>query len=138
VIDAASFALMLGAASSNGASLLIAGGVAYLLGPPIAHVASGHPAHAAGSLGLRALGGGLATGIVLVDLLSHPCDGEPSCRHDPSTGLTLATLALLAAAAVDDAWLAREDIETHPEQTALRAGIALGPGRASLSIGARF
>jgi len=129
---------MIGGVASDNGSTLLAGGVGYVLGAPIAHLANGYPSHAAGSLGIRVLSGGIATGAVLMDILSHPCDGEPSCQHYPSAGLALATVTLLAGAAIDDAWLARTSVKTQLEHASVQPGIAFGPNLAFLSLGGRF
>jgi hypothetical protein len=136
-IDAGAFALMLGGAASNNGSLLIAGGAGFMLGAPIVHLANRRSSGALASLGLRVLGGGLATGIVMADVLSHPCDGEPSCQHDSSTAVALGAIALLGTALIDDLWLAREEGAGAAPRTSAKLGAAIvvGPQLALFSLG---
>lgn len=137
-IDAASLALMVAGVAANRESLLVAGGVGYLLGAPIAHWASAQPGHSAASLGIRVLGGGIATGAMLIDFLSHPCDGEPSCQHSLSTGLAVASISLLSAMLVDDVWLARDRTTRDSEGARLGVGLSVGPDLRGVSIGGTF
>lgn len=118
--------------------MFLLGGAGYVLGAPVAHLIGGHPSHAAASLGIRVLGSGIATGALLSDALSHRCDGEPSCQHYPVAGLALATVTLLAASAIDDAWVARERVAARPQSASLGAGLALAPNLAFLSVGGPF
>jgi hypothetical protein len=131
-----SFALLASGVSFDDGSALIPAAAVYALGAPIVHLANRHPSRALASLGIRVLGGGLAAGALLLDVLAHPCDGEPSCHHYPSAGLALGAVALLGAVLIDDAWLARED-QTTPRPTGARldAGVVLGPNLAFLSLG---
>jgi hypothetical protein len=135
--DTLALAAMLGGGASNDASLLVLGAAGYLLGAPISYLAQGHSKHALGSLGLRALAGGVATGAVMMEVLGHPCDGEPSCHHAPTTGLAVGALALIAAAVVDDAVLARERPAPTPEPRATFTPI-VGPRLALLSVTGAF
>ena len=137
-VDAASLVLMVAGVAANKESLLVAGGVGYLLGAPIAHWANGQPAHSAASLGIRALGGGIATGAMLIDFLSHPCDGEQSCQHSLSAGLAVASVALLSAILVDDVWLARDRTTRGSEGARLGVGLAVGSDLRGMSIGGTF
>ena len=138
VADGVSLGLMVSGVVAKNESMLFVGGAGYALGGPIAHLINGHPSRAAASVGIRVLGGGLATGSVLMDILSHPCDGEPSCRHYPSAGFALAAVALLAAGAVDDVWLAQESASARPERASVGAAIALDRKLAFLSLSGRF
>jgi hypothetical protein len=137
--DTLALAAMLGGGASNDSTLLLLGAAGYWLGAPISYLVQGHPRHALGSLGLRALAGGVATGAVFMDVLGHPCDGEPSCHHAPTTGLAVGALVLIAAAVVDDAVLARER-PAPPAPTATPAPVALvlGPRLALLSVAGTF
>ena len=135
--DTLALAAMLGGGVSNDSSLLLLGATGYLLGAPISYLVLGHPRHALGSVGLRVLAGGVATGAVLMDVLGHPCDGEPSCHHAPTTGLVVGATVLIAAAVVDDAVLAREEPAPPPGPRATFTPI-VGPRLALLSVAGTF
>ena len=124
--------------SAESAPLMVLGLAGYALGAPINHLAHGHPGRALASFGLRTLAAGAATGVVLADVLNHPCDGEPSCRHNIGASVALATALVLTGMIVDHAWLARERVPAPPPRATLTPGLALGPGLAAVSLGGTF
>jgi len=136
--DVISFALIAGGGSGNNAGLLMLGAAGYGLGAPINHLANGHPQRALESLGIRLLGGVAAVGVFMLDVLSHPCDGEPSCHHTPSVGLAAGAVLLLAAATVDDALLARELTAAPRPGATLAPAVVVGSSSAFVSLGGSF
>jgi hypothetical protein len=129
-----------GGGAANSPELLSLGAAGFAFGSPINHLAQGHPGCAAGSFGLRVLGGGAATGVLLLDLLSHPCDGEPSCHHAPALGLAGAALVLIATMVIDDAVLARAPAPTpaRPARATVAPAMVVGPNLALASLAGSF
>ena len=140
VADVLSFTMIGGGGAANSPELLLLGTAGFAFGSPINHLAQGHPGRAAGSFGLRVLGGGAATGVFLLDVLSHPCDGEPSCHHSPGLGLAGAALVLIATMAIDDAVLARAPALTppRPARATVAPGVVVGPNLALASLAGSF
>lgn len=130
--------MILGGGMANNATMFLLGTAGFAIGAPINHLANGHPKRALASFGIRTLAGTLAFGAVLLDVINHPCDGEPSCHHDPVAGLAVGALTLLTAMVVDDAALAREPVPVRPAKVTLTPGLLLGPNLALLSMGGRF
>jgi hypothetical protein len=138
VSDIASFTLVgLGGAWNSG-EVFALGVAGFALGAPINHLANGHPGRALASLGIRALGVGVATGALLLDVVAHPCDGELSCRHSPVVGLTAGAAALLAAMALDDALLAREPVRARGAGASFTPALVVAPSLALVSLGGAF
>ena len=140
VADVLSFTMMGGGGAANSPGLLLLGAAGFAFGGPINHLAQGHPGRAAGSFALRVLGGGAATGVLLLDLISHPCDGEPSCHHSPALGLAGAALVLIATMAIDDAVLARAPALTPPRRarTTVAPAVVVGPNLGLASLAGSF
>ena len=135
-----SFTMMGGGGAANSPELLLLGAAGFAFGSPINHLAQGHPGRAAGSFGLRVLGGGAATGVFLLDLLAHPCDGELSCRHFPALGLAGAALVLIATMAIDDGVLARAPALPPPRSApaTVAPAVIVGPNLALASLSGSF
>jgi hypothetical protein len=141
VADVLSFAMIGGGGSANNGELFLLGTAGFALGGPINHLAHGHPGRALASLGIRVLGGGMATGAVLLEVLSHPCDGEASCHHSPALGLAAGAAILLATMAVDDAVLPYEPRAPgafRPSRASLAPALVVAPNLAFASLGGRF
>jgi hypothetical protein len=140
VTDVFSFTMMGGGGAGNSPELLLLGAAGFAFGGPINHLAHGYPGRAAGSFGLRVLGGGAATGVFLLDVLSHPCDGEPSCHHYPGLGLAGAALVLIATMAIDDAVLARAPAVTppRPARATVTPAVVFAPNLALASLSGSF
>src|SRR5438045_1615192 len=140
VADILSFTMMGGGGAANSPQLLLLGAAGFAFGSPINHLAQGHPGRAAGSLALRVLGGGAATGVVLLDLVAHPCDGEPSCHHSPAASLAGAALVLIATMAIDDGVLARAPAPTSPRpaRATVAPAVIAGPNLALASLAGSF
>jgi hypothetical protein len=136
--DTIAAAMIVGGGASNDPSLATLGAIGYVLGAPMSYLVLRHPRHALGSLGIRALASGLAAGAVLFDVLGHPCDGERSCQHTPTTGLTVGALTLLAAAIVDDAVLAREPVSAPSPRATFTPSVVLSPSLAFVSMRGSF
>jgi len=140
VVDVLSFTMIGGGGTANSPELLLLGAAGFAFGSPINHLAQGHPGRAAGSFGLRVLGGGAATGVLLLDVLSHPCDGEPFCHHSPALGLAGAALVLIATMVIDDAVLARAPVLTPPRlaRPTIAPAVVVGPNLALASLAGSF
>ncbi len=140
VADLLSFAMVGGGVAASSPELLLLGAAGFAFGSPINHLAQGHPGRAAGSFGLRILGGAAATGVLLLDLASHPCDGEPSCRHSPAAGLAGAVLVLIATMVIDDAVLARAPALTPPRRAraTVAPAVVVGSNLALASLAGSF
>lgn len=139
-VDLLSFTMMWSGGAANSPEVLLLGAAGFAFGGPTNHLAHGHLGRAAGSLGLRLLGGGVATGVFLLDVLAHPCDGEPSCHHRPTLGLAGAALALIATVVIDDAVLARAPTVEPPEPARLTVApaVVVGPNLALASLAGSF
>ena len=140
VVDLLSFMMVGGGGTANSPGLALLGAAGFAFGSPINHLAQGHPGRAAGSFGLRALGGGAATGVLLLDVLAHPCDGEAFCHHSPTLGLAGAALVLIATMVIDDAVLARAPAPTpsRPARTTVAPAVVVGPNLALASLAGSF
>lgn len=140
VADVLSFTMMGGGAAANSPEALLLGAAGFAFGSPINHLAHGHPGRAAGSFGLRVLGGAAATGVLLLDVISHPCDGEAFCHHSPTLGLAGAALVLIATMVVDDAVLARAPVLTppRPARATVAPAVVVGPNLALASLAGSF
>ncbi len=138
VVDVLSFMMIGGGGTANSAELALLGAAGFAFGSPINHLAQGHPGRAAGSFGLRVLGGGVATGVLLLDVLSHPCDGEAFCHHSPALGLAGAALVLIATMVIDDAVLARAPTPSRPARTTVAPAVVVGPNVALASLAGSF
>jgi len=140
VADLLSFMMVGSGGAAQSPPLVLLGAAGFAFGSPINHLAQGYPGRAAGSFGLRVLGAGAATGVLLLDLVSHPCDGEPSCRHSPGVGLAGAALVLIATMVIDDAVLARAPALTPPRRAraTVAPGVVFGPNLALASLAGRF
>jgi hypothetical protein len=132
--------MMRGGGAANSPELLLLGGAGFAFGSPINHLAQGHPGRAACSFGLRVLGGGAATSVLLLDVVSHPCDGEPSCHHSPGLGMAGAALVLIATMVIDDAVLARAPALTPPRlaRATVAPAVVVGPNLALASLAGSF
>jgi hypothetical protein len=122
VADGLSLVLMASAWGTKQEALLFLGGAGYLLSGPIDHLANGRGDRALGSLGLRILATGMATGALFADFYLHRgCDPDvgPPCGA-PVVGLVTGGALMLGAAILDGAWLARGPAASAP---AVRAGL---------------
>jgi hypothetical protein len=140
VVDILSFTMIGGGSAASSPEFLLLGAAGFAFGSPINHLAQGHPGRAAGSFGLRVLGAGLATGVVLLDVASHPCDGEPSCHHSPGLGWAGAALVLITTMVIDDAVLARAPAlhSPRPARAVVAPGVVVGPNLALASLAGSF
>ena len=108
---------VVGSSASNvNAPLVALGGVAYLMGGPMAHLAHGRSGAAFGSLGLR-VGVPLVTGVVAAAIkkASSHCIGEDCFAHDELYPFALgAFIGAVGASIIDCAAIAREPPATRP------------------------
>jgi hypothetical protein len=136
--DAIALAFMAGGATSNAQGPFWLGVGGFVLGAPINHLAHGQDGRALGSFGIRVLAFGLATGVVLEDLLVNHCDGDVTPCRDPTTTVAIGTVLLLGAMVVDDVLLARTPEPPPRQGISLVPGLAVGPGAGFASLGGRF
>jgi hypothetical protein len=126
--------------------LLVLGGAGYLLAGPLVHLAHLRGDRALGSLGLRILAAGAASGAVFADFyFNRGCDpdGGPPCGV-PVTGLVIGGAVMLGAAILDDVWLAndhlpndRVDAPQRPVAT-FTPSLVVTPQLGLLSFAGRF
>jgi len=130
---------MLDGATTNGEGTLLLGLTGYLLGAPINHLVHGRPTAALGSLGLRLLATGLATGVALEDLIVNHCDGDVTPCRSPNYAIAIDTVLVLGVMALDDALLARAPIPANRHaEPSVSPGFLVGPSTAYVSLGGRF
>ena len=141
VADGVALVLMASAWGTKQEALLFFGGAGYLLGGPIVHLANGRGERALGSLGLRLLAAGLATGAVVADFyLRRACDPDagPPCGA-PVTGLIAGGALMLGAAILDDVWLAHgPDLPSPPIRPGLTPSLVVTPQLGLFSVAGRF
>jgi hypothetical protein len=136
------------AASDLGKDLAVLATAAWILGPPINHLANGHTRTAFGSLGLRvgALVVPVTLGLLLAKALNHGsvlCAGDPAptdCSGVPAAIIVLGGLgSIIAVSAVDDSKLA---MEPAPPREASRPllipGVRVSQRQALLSLTGAF
>ena len=140
IVDVLSFTMVGAGSTSSSPELLLLGAAGFAFGSPINHLAQGHPGRAAGSFGLRVLGAGAATGVLLLDVASHTCDGEASCHHSPAAGLAGAALMLIATMVIDDAVLARAPrlAPSRRARATVAPAVVVGPNLALGSLAGSF
>jgi len=134
--------VMLGAGwGTKNESVLFLGGAGYLLAGPIGHLAHRRGDRALGSLGLRILATGAASGALFADFyLNRGCDPDagPPCSA-PLTGLLIGGAAMLGAAILDDVWLANDDSASPPRPVAtLTPSLLVTSQLGLLSFAGRF
>ncbi len=141
VADGLSLVLMASAWGTKQEALLFLGGAGYLLSGPIDHLANGRGDRALGSLGLRILATGLATGAVFADFYLHRgCDpdGGPPCGA-PVVGLVTGGALMLGAAILDSAWLAHGPATSAPAvRSGLTPSLVVTPQLGLFAVAGRF
>ena len=139
VADGISLVMMGAAWGAKSETVLFLGGAGYLLAGPLGHLVHGRGDRALGSLGLRILAAGLASGAVFADFyLNRGCDpdGGPPCGG-PVTGLVIGGAVMLGAAILDDVWLANDRLPQGPGAT-LTPSLVVTPQLGLLSLAGRF
>jgi hypothetical protein len=126
LLDVPSLALWIGgaAASPQSGALAVAGFTGFVLGGPIVHAAHGHWGKAGASIAFRA-GTVLIAGVGAVGCISDSVSSESGCRGGYAALLVVGSLGVLAAVAVDAAFIAREDVKPdNGDRVAVRVWIA--------------
>jgi hypothetical protein len=141
VVDGISISLAVAGFAGKAGGVFIVGGMGYALAAPINHLANGRGGAAAASFALRALAAGVSFAIFVDRYPSEHCDGDvyrdQPCQHE--TTLLLGSLALAAAAILDDALLARARPEpARAARASLAPGFVVGPRAGLVSLGGSF
>ena len=139
--DGISLVMLAAGWGAKNESVFFLGGAGYLVAGPLGHLAHRRGDRALGSLGLRILAAGVASGAVFADFyLNGGCDpdGGPPCG-EPLAGLLIGGAAMLGAAIADDVWLANDRPVSPPRPVATwTPSLLVTPQLGLLSLAGRF